>query len=254
MLMLNRQIHTRVDIILLHKHYHVLVKQQHMTTGGGRSISRCLYMRDPVRIIKFSKHAKDKWLAGVVTDKHRPFTYLITLDDGRIFRRHLDHIRLQTNCMTNIGTTHPVVGVLNAIVSEDDHHPMIQMSDDSSEDPLPLPLDFDEFAMPSTDRSYEKHVPAPQHVQSSVTTTPRIQPKVSGRSPIVCRATPPGMPNQFPQHMNPGSPTLLDMDQEPSTYVSPSTRHSDNGATGIRRSTRTIRGQRPSRFEQYTAE
>ena len=82
-------------------------------------------MGDPVRIINFTNHAKDKWLAGVVTDKHGPLTYLITLDDGRIFRRHHDHIRLRTNCMTNIGTPHPVVGVPNAIVSEDDHHPMI---------------------------------------------------------------------------------------------------------------------------------
>ena len=77
--------------------------------------------------------------------------------------------------MTNIGTPHPVVGVPNAIVSEDDHHPMIQLSDDSSEDPIPLPLDFDELATPSTDRSHEKSVLAPQHVQSSVTPTPHIQ-------------------------------------------------------------------------------
>ena len=80
-----------------------------MITGGKRSVSRSLYMGDPVRIIHFSKHAKNKWLAGVVTDKHGPLTCLITLDDGRIFRRHLDHIRLRTNCLTNIGTPHPVV-------------------------------------------------------------------------------------------------------------------------------------------------
>ena len=76
--------------------------------------------------------------------------------------------------MTNIGTPHPVVQVLNAIVSEDDHHPMIQLSDDSSEDPIPLALDFDELATPSTDRSHEKPVLAPQHVQSSVTTTSAV--------------------------------------------------------------------------------
>ena len=207
-------------------------------------------MVDPVRIINFSKHAKDKWLAGVVTDKHGPLTYLITLDDGRIFRRHLDHINLRTNCMTNIRTPHPVVAVPNAIVSENVHHPMIQLSNDSSEDPIPLPLDFDELATPSTDRSHEKPVLVPQHVQSSVTTTPHIQHQASGRSPTVPRAT----PNRFLQPMNTGSPTSLDTDQEPYTSVSPSTRQSDNGATGIRRSTRATRGQLPSRFEHYTAE
>ena len=199
-------------------------------------------------------HAKDKWLAGVVTYQHGDLTYLITLDGGRIFRRHLDHIRLRTNCMINIGTPRPVVGVPNAIVSEDDHHPMIQLYDDSSEDPTPLPLEFDELVTPSTNLSHERPVLVPQHVQSSVTTTPRIQLHASGRLPTVLWATPPGTHNQFPQPMNTGSPTSLDTDQEPSTYVSPSTIHSDNGAIGICRLTRTICGQRPSRFEHYTIE
>ena len=89
MLMLNRQIRTRVDMMLPHKRNNVLVKQQNMSTWGNRSVSRSLYMGEPIRIINFSKHAKDKWLAEVVTDKHGPLTYLITQDDGRIFRRHL---------------------------------------------------------------------------------------------------------------------------------------------------------------------
>ena len=169
--------------MILHKHNNVLVKQQNLITVRKISVSRSLYMGDPVRIINFSKDALDEWLAGVVTDKHVPFTYLITLDDGRIFRIHLDHICLRTNCMTNIRTPHHVVGVPNAIVSQDDQHPMIKLSDDSSEDPTPLPLDFDEPATPSTDRSYEKPVQAPPNVQSSVTTTPHIQPQASSRSP-----------------------------------------------------------------------
>ena len=37
-------------------------------------------MGDPVRIINFSKHANDKWIAGVVTDKHRPLILLWTTD------------------------------------------------------------------------------------------------------------------------------------------------------------------------------
>ena len=151
--------------MLPHKHNNVLVKQQNMITGGKRSVFRSLYMGDPVRIINFFKLAKDKWLAGVVTDKHGPLTYLITLDDGRLFRRHLGHICLRTNCMTYMGTPHPVVGVPNAIVPECDHHHMIQLSDDSSEDPIPLQLDFDKLSTPSTDRSHEKHVLDPQHVQ-----------------------------------------------------------------------------------------
>ena len=147
MLMLNRQIRTGVHTMLPHKHDNVFVKQQNMITGGKRSVSRSLHMGDPVRIINFSKHGKDKWLAGVVTDKHRPLTYLVTLDD-------------------------------NWDLSKGAHHPMIQLSYDSS-DPTPLPLNFDELDTPSIDRSCEKPVLAPQHVLSSVTTTPRIQPQAS---------------------------------------------------------------------------
>ena len=123
--------------------------------------------------------------------------------------------------MSNIGTPHPVVGVPNAIVSEDDHHPIILLSDNSSEDPTPLPLDCVELATPSTDRSYEKSVPASQYVQSYVTTTHRIQPHASGCSPTVLRGIPPGTPNRFAQPVNTGSPTSLDTDQDPTTSVSP---------------------------------
>ena len=66
--------------------------------------------------------------------------------------------------MTNIGIPHPGVRVSNVIVSEDDHHPMTQLSNDGSEDPTPLPLDFDEVSTPSSNQSYEKPVPTPQHV------------------------------------------------------------------------------------------
>ena len=50
MLMLNRQIHTRVDSILAHKPNNVFfVKQQNMITGGKRHVSRLLHKGDPVR-------------------------------------------------------------------------------------------------------------------------------------------------------------------------------------------------------------
>ena len=120
-LMLNRQIRTRVDIMLPQRHNDVIVKQQNMLLGGKRKEPRTLYMGDPVRIVNFSKSAKnqDKWLAGVVTDKRGPLTYLITLDDGRIFRRHIDYIRLSTNSMTNIGTPQPLdVEVPNVLISD----------------------------------------------------------------------------------------------------------------------------------------
>ena len=43
-----------------------------MIPGGKRSVSRSVYMGDHIRIINFSRYAKDKWLAGVVTDNTDP--------------------------------------------------------------------------------------------------------------------------------------------------------------------------------------
>ena len=34
------------------------------------------------------------WLRGILKDKSWPLSFTIELDDGRIIRRHLDHIRL----------------------------------------------------------------------------------------------------------------------------------------------------------------
>ena len=48
-----------------------------------------------------------------------PLTFMITLDDRRIFRRHIDHIHLSTNSMTNIGTPQPLdVEVPNVLISD----------------------------------------------------------------------------------------------------------------------------------------
>ena len=36
----------------------------------------------------------NSWLRGTLKDKSGPLSFTIELDDGRIIRRHLDHIRL----------------------------------------------------------------------------------------------------------------------------------------------------------------
>ena len=116
------------------------------------------------------------------------------------------------------------VGVPNTIVSEDDHHPMIQLLMT-----VPRILLLFHWNLMSLLR----------HIPIDLMRSPCWLPETS---------------NRCPQPIYTGSPTSLDTDLEPSASVSLSTRHSDNGSTGIRRSTRTARGQRPSRFEHYTAE
>ncbi len=93
MLMMKRDIRTRLDIMLPHSGNQVLVEQSKMVEKGKYN-NRIFHKGDPVYIINFSKNAKQvKWLEGVITDKIGPLTYIIQLSDGRIFKRHVDHIK-----------------------------------------------------------------------------------------------------------------------------------------------------------------
>ena len=52
-------------------------------------------MDDPVFVKDFP--SGKQWLTGTVSDVKRPLTYLVTLSDGRIVRRHIDHLRCRTS-------------------------------------------------------------------------------------------------------------------------------------------------------------
>ena len=216
----------------------VIVKQQNMLLGGKRKEPRTLYMGDPVRIVNFSKSAKnqDKWLAGVVTDKLGPLTYLITLDDGRIFRRHIDHIRLSTNSMTNIGTPQPLdVEVPNVLISD-------TTAVDGRE-----PLFCDDARTDSPEGTYSSpQVMSPATVQQSPNRAlmPRQSPNralMSQQSPDRASAPLQSTPSAQSQSFDEESSTR-DMSSVPVPPIME--------ATGLRRSTRTTQGQRPARYEQ----
>ena len=38
---------------------------------------------------------KEEWLPGIVSKVQGPLSYLILLDDGRVLRRHVDHVKLR---------------------------------------------------------------------------------------------------------------------------------------------------------------
>ena len=43
-----------------------------------------------------------RWLTGSVTEVRGPLSYHITLSDGRVVRRHIDHIRIRTSSVTDV--------------------------------------------------------------------------------------------------------------------------------------------------------
>ena len=58
-----------------------------------RKNSRMVVFRpsDPVYVRNWS--SGPKWLSGKVIEQHRATNVDVTLDDGRIIHRHLDHVR-----------------------------------------------------------------------------------------------------------------------------------------------------------------
>ena len=68
----------------------------------GKGSQRTFYAGDPVYILNFSQNnKKTKWLSGVIMNKQGPLTYVIELDDGRIFKCHTDYLRYRV--LINIG-------------------------------------------------------------------------------------------------------------------------------------------------------
>ena len=72
----------------------MLQKQQYQKDyHDRRAQSRILDVRDCVYVLNFSRGPR--WLPGVIQAKTGPVSFKIVLDDGRIMRRHQDHLRLR---------------------------------------------------------------------------------------------------------------------------------------------------------------
>ena len=100
-LMLNRRPRCRLDLVKPNMLKRVESKQlsqkiNHDTTANVRSF--CI--NDPVIVKNFSNTGK-KWLQGHIIKAVGPLSYVIKLNDGRIFRRHVDHLRKCTSPSNN---------------------------------------------------------------------------------------------------------------------------------------------------------
>ena len=59
---------------------------------------------------------KRKWFQGKIIERKGPLTYIVELSDGRIIRRHVDHIRVRTS-ETVPQTTEDAFGTLPPFTS-----------------------------------------------------------------------------------------------------------------------------------------
>lgn len=66
---------------------------------------------DNVYVRNFSISNHQKWLPGIILKQSEPVSYVVELSDGRVFRRHQDHVRLRQDAgpESNTSTDFPVM-------------------------------------------------------------------------------------------------------------------------------------------------
>ena len=90
-LFLKRQLRTRLDLLRLTVQVTVENKQaQQKQNHDVHTKQRDLFVGTPIIAKNFTSNPQ--WLPGVIIDRVAPLTYSIQLHNGRIWRRHIDHI------------------------------------------------------------------------------------------------------------------------------------------------------------------
>ena len=92
-LMCKHKFKTRLDYLKPNLRGKVIEKQESQKCyHDSRSKPRHFYVGDNVYTKNFSNYG-DYWLEGVIVKVCGPVSYMVKLTDGRIIRRHLDHLR-----------------------------------------------------------------------------------------------------------------------------------------------------------------
>lgn len=92
-LLMGRRPRSRLDLILPSVADKVLIQQGKAKDYRGGS-ERDFHVGDTVYAMNFG--GKPKWLQGIIEEKLGPLTVTVRLPDGRLWKRHIDHVRRRT--------------------------------------------------------------------------------------------------------------------------------------------------------------
>ena len=105
-LFLQRKVRTRFDLLKPDLQHKVNEKQARQKEYHDQhSKTRQFSTGQLVMIRNFL--SKQKWMSGTIKSQQGPVSYTIELKDGRVMRRHVDHIRLRSPSTKPIGDTPP---------------------------------------------------------------------------------------------------------------------------------------------------
>ena len=94
-LLFGRNLRSHLDLISPHLGSSVRLKQDAQKSHHDKHAKhRTFEVHDAVYVRDFP--SGKQWLAGVVVEKKGPLSYVVKLDDGRLVRRHVDHVRNRT--------------------------------------------------------------------------------------------------------------------------------------------------------------
>ena len=118
----------RTHLSLIHPNLAVRVQRQQENqkfVHDQRTKHREFNIGDPVMIRDFTTNEL-KWIPGTIVTQRGALIYHIELPDGRVVRRHIDHIRKHT-----VGET--------PSIPEDDYLPPVSLEPQEIEEPTPQP-------------------------------------------------------------------------------------------------------------------
>ena len=95
-LLMNRQLHTQLDLVRPKISDRVMAKQTLQKSAHNyHARDREIQVDDPVYAKDF-RHPKT-WISGTVVEKTGPVSAQVLLNNGKVIRRHQDHLRIRTD-------------------------------------------------------------------------------------------------------------------------------------------------------------
>ena len=118
-MLMGRRPKSKLDLLRPDIKATVMRKQEKQKEGHDQHAQeRQLKPGNNVYVRNFSSNSSQKWLPGVIMTQRGPLSYVVELTDGRVFRRHQDHVRLRHDPGSEIISTsefplvsQPTVGV-----------------------------------------------------------------------------------------------------------------------------------------------
>lgn len=175
-LLMGRKLRSDLDMLFPGVKSNVAAKQeQQKLYHDAHAKQRNFSPGDSVYVCNFG--VGERWIPGVIAQKTGPVSYKITLQDGRVIRRHQDHVRIRYN---SENTSNDVVvdtptGTLDPVTPEP-----------------PQPL----TPAPDVYRSPEPRSPpaTPQAPPTSSGSSPSSPPRPSPQTPVLRRSSRPSKP------------------------------------------------------------